>query len=473
MFLSWAFEQAAGRLLRVVAAACLTCSKARKPPHVLLSRSCEQAVPRLLRLAIAACVACSLALALTPEEKKENLESFEYVWKTVRDKHWQRDPAGLDWQAVHDELRPAIEKAETMEAARAVMSAMLARLNQSHFGIIPSTLYSQVDGGHSRTGESTTGIDIRVVGAQALVTSVDPGSGAAAAGVHPGWVILKISGADVAPILEKAVEAYKNSSTLDLMLRRTVMMRLEGKEGDTIEIEFLDGKDQPATAKIVQGNPKGVLARLGYLWPMHVWIETRHLGNIGYVKFNMFLDPTRLMSAFGDAVQSCLTCDGFIVDVRGNPGGIGAMAMGMAGWFIDKPDQRLGTLFMRETTLKFVVYPRPQVFRGPLAILVDGASASTSEIFAGGMKDLGRASIFGSRTAAAALPSFIEVLPNGDGFQYAIANYISEGGKPLEGIGVAPDLDAPITRRALLDGKDPALDAAIEWIKSAKTPLTN
>jgi carboxyl-terminal processing protease len=89
------------------------------------------------------------------------------------------------------------------------------------------------------------------------------------------------------------------------------------------------------------------------------------------------------------------------------------------------------------------------------------------------MKDLGRASIFGSRTAAAALPSFIEVLPNGDGFQYAIANYISEGGKPLEGIGVAPDLDAPITRRALLDGKDPALDAAIEWIKSAKTPLTN
>jgi carboxyl-terminal processing protease len=128
---------------------------------------------------------------------------------------------------------------------------------------------------------------------------------------------------------------------------------------------------------------------------------------------------------------------------------------------------------MRETTLKFVVYPRPQVFRGPLAILVDGASASTSEIFAGGMKDLGRARIFGSRTAAAALPSFIEVLPNGDGFQYAIANYISEGGKPLEGIGVAPDLDAPITRRALLDGKDPALDAAIEWIKSAKTPLTN
>ena len=49
------------------------------------------------------------------------------------------------------------------------------------------------------------------------------------------------------------------------------------------------------------------------------------------------------------------------------------------------------------------------------------------------MKDVKRARIFGTRTAGAALPSVISKLPNGDGFQYAIANYISEGGKPLEG----------------------------------------
>ena len=63
-----------------------------------------------------------------------------------------------------------------------------------------------------------------------------------------------------------------------------------------------------------------------------------------------------------------------------------------------------------------------------------------------GLKDLGRARIFGTRTAAAALPSLFEKLPNGDGFQYAIANYISEGGKPLEGLGVTPDVETPITR---------------------------
>ena len=114
-----------------------------------------------------------------------------------------------------------------------------------------------------------------------------------------------------------------------------------------------------------------------------------------------------------------------------------------------------------------MVFPRPQTFRGPLAILVDGCSASTAEIFAGGLKDAGRARIFGTRTAGAALPSIIERLPNGDGFQYAIANYISEGGQPLEGIGVIPDEEVHLTRRQLLAGRDPVLDAAMDWIQKA------
>jgi carboxyl-terminal processing protease len=111
-----------------------------------------------------------------------------------------------------------------------------------------------------------------------------------------------------------------------------------------------------------------------------------------------------------------------------------------------------------------VVNPRAEVFTRPVAILVDGSSASTSEIFAEGLKDLGRARVFGTRTAAAALPSIIERLPNGDGFQYATANYISEGGQPLEGLGVTPDVVVNLTRQALLSGHDPVVDTALDWI---------
>ncbi len=415
-------------------------------------------------LPLAACAA--LAFALTPEQRQLNIDSFEQVWKTVRDKHWQVKPAGLDWQAVHDEFRPAIEKADSTDAARAVMNEMLGRLHQTHFGIVPSELYGDVGGEH-QARDRTTGMDARVVESQVLVTSVDAGSPAASAGVQRGWQIVQIAGVDLTPVVAKLNETYSQSSLRDIMLRRAILSRLEGDGGETVKVGFLDGSDRPVTKNLARTKPKGMLTRFGYLYPSYVWFDSARIGggNIGYVSFNMFLDPPRLMNQFGEAVASCMRCDGFIIDVRGNPGGLGAMAMGMAGWFIDKPDQQLGTLYMRGTTLKFIVNPRVKTFSGPLAILVDGASASTSEILAEGLKDLGRARVFGTRTAAAALPSMFEKLPNGDGFQYAVANYISEGGQPLEGLGVTPDVETPLTRRALLDGKDPALDAAVAWIQ--------
>lgn len=413
-----------------------------------------------------------LAAALTPEQRQLNIQSFEYVWATIRDKHWQQEPGGLDWRAIHDEFRPKIEAADSMDAARAVLNQMLGRLHETHFGVVPGDVYSNVDG--ARSGDTTAGIDLRVVGAEVLVTSVQPDSSASAQGVRSGWEIVKIGSAghevDLAPIVAQLNQAYAGSSLRDLMLRRAILGRLQGDGAAPAQVEFLDGAGKLVNTTLVQGKPKGDPVEFGYLTPMHMWFNSSRVGggNIEYVAFNVFLDGQRLMTSFGKAVEGCAKCDGFIVDLRGNPGGIGAMAMGMAGWFIREPNQKLGTLYMRGATLSFVVNPRLGAFLGPLAILVDGASASTSEIMAEGLKDLGRARIFGTHTAAAALPSVFERLPNGDGFQYAIANYVSEGGKPLEGVGVTPDVETPVTREALLAGKDPALDAAIAWIEGQK-----
>jgi carboxyl-terminal processing protease len=408
-----------------------------------------------------------LGAALTPEQRQLNIQSFEYVWTAIRDRHWQTKPGGLDWQAIHDEFRPKMEAADSMDSARDLLNEMLGRLHQSHFNIVPGELYSNVETGRADT---TTGIDVRVVGSQVLVTSVEPDSSAFLQGVRPGWEIVKIARTDLTPIVAKLNETYTGSTLRDLMLRRAILGRLAGEAAGPVEVEFLDADGKHAAKSLAPGPPKGDSVQFGYLNPMHVWFSSSRVGdgNIGYVAFNVFLDAQRLMTAFGDAVQSCQKCEGFIVDLRGNPGGIGIMAMGMAGWFIAQPDQNLGTLYMRDTTLKFVVNPRLSTFAGPLAILVDGTSASTSEIMAEGLKDLGRARVFGTRTAAAALPSVFEKLPNGDGFQFAIANYISEGGKPLEGLGVTPDVETPVTRQALLEGKDPALDAAVAWIESHK-----
>lgn len=403
-----------------------------------------------------------VALAQTDDLRRVNLESFDYVWKTIRDKHWDPQLGGIDWAGVRDRLRPEVEKARTAEEARAVMERMLAMLKVSHCAVLPTEAALSM---HGEGAPGTLGIDVRVIGDRALATSVAANSPAAEAGVQTGWEVTRVGADRIAPLMATLDKSYSASTMRQLMLSRAVAARLHGGIGQNITVGFVDGAGHNVERKLTFVQPPGTLTQFGFLPPMYVAMEARRVRpDIEYFRLNVFLEPAKVMDAFGKAVQSCADCRGFILDVRGNPGGIGAMAMGLAGWFVEKPGERLGTLYLRDSTLNFVIYPRAETFNGPLAVLVDGASASTSEILAGGLQDLGRARIFGSRTAGAALPSVIEMLPNGDGFQYPVANYVSQGGKVLEGRGVIPDTVAEPSREALLRHEDAALNAAIRWI---------
>src|SRR5207248_2478400 len=82
----------------------------------------------------------SITKGLTKEQRDKNLESFEMVWKTILDSHYDPKLGGLDWQAVHKELKPRIEKADSMSDARNVMRDMLNRLGHSHVAIVPASL---------------------------------------------------------------------------------------------------------------------------------------------------------------------------------------------------------------------------------------------------------------------------------------------------------------------------------------------
>jgi carboxyl-terminal processing protease len=420
----------------------------------------------------------ALATATTapgqPADRAAGIEAFEQVWTTVRDKHWDPKLGGLDWQAVHDELRPKVEAAKSPDAVREILNDMVGRLKQTHFGIFPAEVYHDLDPSADADGEASPGIDLRVLEGHAIVTALDEDSPAAAKGVKPGWEILRIGDDAIAPVVARIQEQFKDSTLLDLRLTRSVLARLKGTPGSTVSVKFLDGAGREVSMDLDRAAPRGKIVRLGNLPPVPAWSEWRRLPqNIGLLRFNIFFDPEGLAKTMEDAIKGCRDCRGFVIDLRGNPGGIAGLAMGVAGWFTAESGLQLGTEYLRGLTLKFVIFPRPEPFRGPLAVLVDGCSASTGEILAGGLKDIHRARLFGTRTAAAALPSVIERLPNGDGFQYAIANYISQGGKPLEGIGAIPDEEVRVTRRQLLEGKDPPLDAAVAWIQTQKTGGTS
>ena len=393
-----------------------------------------------MRLFITLLTAASLwGATLSPEERKQNLDSFEYVWTTIRDKHWDKSLEGPEWRRVHDELRPKIERAKSLAEARTVIEDMISRLHLTHFRLIPDDLYSDVE------GRGASHLDVRVIDGKALVVS----------GKYAGWEVAKMQAT-----IARVGKLYEHSTLRDMMLARAVLSEIS--DGPAV---LSDGRGGSVTLQPEEIPRKGDPYQFGNLPTQYVWTESRRIGDVGYVAFNLFLDPERLITMLKSAIDSCAGCKGFVIDLRGNSGGMGGMAMGMAGFFVSQPNLQLGKMITRESPLKFFINPRQPQFAGPLAVLVDGLSASTSEIMAGGLKDIGRARIFGSRTAGAALPSVIEKLPNGDAFQYAIANYISENGKPLEGIGVTPDVEIAPTRESLLAGQDLTLAAALKWLQ--------
>ncbi len=423
-----------------------------------------------LALVIAAgCSRAPKAPPLTADERGLVQESFEQVWTTIRDKHWDPELGGLDWDAARAELEPELAAARTMSEAREVMRALIAKLDKSHYGIISRDAYDDLRSPEAGAHEGTAGIDVRIVAGRAIVTKLHPGSSAAATGVQPGWEILRIGDRDIPELIAKLNDQIGETPSKRYQVHQAVAFRLTGNVGETRSLRCLNGAGHAVDLEIPMGEPRGHKVRFGNMPAAHTWIDTLRMADgIGYVAFNYFFDPARVNMTFDAAVRSWMEAPGIILDLRGNPGGIGAMAMGMAGWFVPEKGMHLGTMYTRAGELKFIVTPRPQTYAGPVAILIDGLSASTSEILAGGMKDIGRARLFGELTAGAALPSNIERLPNGDGFQYAIANYVSQGGDVLEGQGVSPHQEVRPDRDRLLAGQDPVIEAAVAWIRQSR-----
>ncbi len=355
-----------------------------------------------------------------------------------------------------------------MDEVRSAMTEMLAKLGSSHYAIIPKELYAPIDeAGDSRQEDAGPGITPMVIDGQAVVGSVAPDSPAERAGVKPGMVLESINREKVDPMLRAG--ASPGVQERERLIERSVTRKLDGQAGESVHLEVRDGDGSVRQLDVARASKEGKLVSFGNLPATRLDFESKVLaGGAGYIRFNLFLDPVSIMPRLDAAIQKFAESPGIILDLRGNPGGIGIMAMGVAGFFVSEPGRQLGTMKMRDATLKFAIFPRPEVYTGALAILVDAGSASTTEILAQGLQDLGRARIFGTRTAGAALPSDIVRLPNGDGFQFAQASYTSEKGEVLEGSGVTPDVEVRQTREALAAGRDPAIEAAEQWIQSLK-----
>ena len=448
----------------------------------------------LLLLAIAILPPANAA----PLDAKTRQRAFDMVWSRVKERHYDPTLGGVDWNAVRRRYAPRARRAKSDAAFYTVLQKMLGELKQSHFNIIPPDAYRAEDeasgkpgnggggkpqngggggegggsGAGSGAGGGDVGLTVQIVEEQPVITRVETDGPGARAGLRPGFVLTHIDNKPLAPLLARmrseARTRRRHPAEADFYARFAVAGRLGGPAGESVRVGYRDGADRAQSVAIVRREPPGKPVRFGNLPPIPTEMESRRLeGGVGYVRFNIFLAP--LLEPVQKAIVGMRDAPGIILDLRGNVGGLGIMAPAISRAFFDKR-ATLGTMKLRTGEFHMVVFPEENgaAYKGPLVILTDEASLSTSEIMAGGLQENGRATVVGRRTAGMVLPSQVEMLPGGARLQYVFADFKTPKGVLLEGRGVVPNIPAPITRRALLDGRDPILDAALAVIARKK-----
>lgn len=412
------------------------------------------------------------------------LETFDAAWEIVYRTHFDTTFNGVDWVALRAELRPQVERGATRAELRTVINEMLDRLGQSHFGLIPeeaADALDPADGGDVREQVGEAGLDFRLIDEQVIVTRVIAGGAAEAAGVRPGWIVHVVRGDTVAELVRTSAEV-ESRRPVPIIVWARVQRRMGGEPGDSVPVTFLDARNESVSTAIVLRPASGEPVKLGNLPTFFARLESgmHELpdgGTAGVVWFSNWMVP--LVRQLDEAVDRFRDADGIVVDLRGNGGGVGAMIMGVAGHFLNERVS-LGTMKTRTTTLEFFANPRRvntsgervTPYAGPVAILIDGMSASASEVFAGGMQALGRVRVFGETSAGAVLGASMDRLPNGDVLYHSFAEFVTADSTRLEGRGVIPDAPVALTRRDYLAGRDPVLRAALTWIVDERANRT-
>ena len=421
--------------------------------------------------------------ATANDRRAVRLSILDAAWRTVRDKHYDKALGGVDWIAVRAKYEPLALAAPSEAAFYRALNQMIGELGQSHMMITGPGSDDEDDAEElAAPGESATsgpdapssgaigdpGITVRVIEGRPTITAVRPRSAAERAGLEPGYIVTHIAGRE----LKATTDSSRPMRPVEerFAIRRLALRRLLGVAGTRVTVRYLDNADRPGHAVLTRDEPTAKPVHMGHLPPLYPEVHVRQQGDVGILSFNIFLlepvlvDIKRALDGFRARGVRAL-----IIDLRGNPGGQGAMAIPIAARLVDAP-LTLGSIQFRDFAQTLVARPEGGVtpFLGPVAILTDEGTASASEILAAGLQEAKRAVVVGDSTLGAALPSVIEALPGGAVMQYVVADFKTPKGVLLEGRGVQPDKRVLETRAGLRTGRDPVLDAALVAVRASR-----
>ena len=267
------------------------------------------------------------------------------------------------------------------------------------------------------------GIEITVKDRQLTVVAPIEGTPADRAGLHPGDRIVKIDG----------------KLTKDMTLMEAVK-NLRGPRGTSVTLTILrEESPGPFELTLVREiiDVKSV--------------KSKDLGDgIAYIRVSSFQERTGkdLLKAIEQLGQNGMSA--MVLDLRNNPGGLLNQAVHVTDLFLDKGQLIVYTEGrIKNQDLRFSAEHGAQIPKVPIVVLVNGGSASASEIVAGALQDWKRAVVLGTKTFGKGSVQTVIPLSDGSGLRLTTAKYFTPKGRSIHGTGLLPDIVVEVPRPTL------------------------
>ncbi len=394
------------------------------------------------------------------EETYRRMAAVCQLWSAVAYFSAHVENAESDWSHVLPRYLKSASKATTDRELILLLRQMLAELKDGHTDVV------------SAHGELPPrwSPDIRLcrIAGSTVVRSVGVSLRRDGSGIKPGQIVRTIDGTTVADALAQQIPYVSASTHAQLMVKAYQNVLLD-KRGEPIRLELITAEGK----RMVETLPRDsspYFAGKPYAPSSTVYNLDGY--RVGFIALESFADETAV-SRFRAQLESCVTCDGLILDLRENGGGNDLYAYRAASYLADAPLRGIVLRHRRHernrinqwiTNGPAIVNPSEEfTYSGPLVVLVGARTESAAEDFAVMLQQSGRAVVVGERTAGSTgQPVFLRI-PEVGVFRICAVQCTKEDGKSIQ---IVPDVEVGPTIRGLLEQQDEILDRGKEEIRT-------